>query len=151
MKVDKLQVVQAINPKTNAGGATGTYISLKNVIKCLVVVHCTDATTDTTAITLEQSTAVAGSGHTAITQVVPIWSNLDCSTSNTLTSRTAAVSYTTNASVKNKIVVFQVDPIKLDAGYDVVNVVVGGSSASNSISAVYLLEMRYSGADVIAD
>lgn len=151
MKVPKTQVVQAIAPIAGGSNRTGTYISLKNVVKCLIVCHLSMATTDTSAITIEQSTAVAGTGHTAITQVVPIWSNLDCSTSNTLTERTAAVNYTTDAVAKNKIVVFQVDPIKLDAGYDVVNVIMGSSNASNFYSAVYLLEMRHSGDDVITD
>ena len=151
MKIDKLQVVQAIAPQTGASARTSDYISLKNVVKCLVVCELAMATTDTCAITIEQATTVAGAGHTAITDVVPIWSNLNTSTSNTLTARTAAVSYTTDAVAANKIVVFQIDPAILDDTYDVISVVMGASNASNYYSAVFLCEMKYSGADVIAD
>jgi hypothetical protein len=151
MKIDKLQVVKAIAPIAGGSARTGTYISLKNVVKCLVVCELAMATTDTCAIVINQATAVAPVGATPITQVVPIWSNLDCSTSNTLTARTAAVNYTTDAVAKNKIVVFQIDPNHLDSGYDCIGVVMGSSNASNFYSAIYLVEMRYSGADVIAD
>lgn len=151
MKVPKFQVVQAIAPIAGGSQRTGDYISLKNVTKCLIVCEFAMATTDTCAIVVNQATAVAPSGATPITQVVPIWSNLDTSTSNTLTARTAAVNYTTDAVAKNKVVVFQIDPDHLDAGYDVIGVVMGSSNASNFYSAVYLCEMRYSGADVITD
>ena len=103
------------------------------------------------ALTIEQATAVAGTGHTAITNVVNIWSNLDTATSDTLVSRTAAVSYTTDAAIKNKVVVFEFTPDILDSGYDVIALHAGSSSASNIVSAVYVLELRYSGADVDAD
>jgi len=147
----KSQIVQAIAPIAGGSQRTGAYISLKNVVKCTIVCNLAMATTDTCAITIEQSTAVAGTGHTAITQTVPIWSNLDCSTSNISTARTAAVSYTTDAVAKNKIVIFEVIPDHLDAGYDVINVIMGASNASNTYTANYICDMRYSGADVIAD
>ena len=149
-QLDKIKFVDAIEPQAGAA-ITGNYISLKNVLKCLVVVHITQAAANTVAITLEQSTAVAGTSHTAITQVVPIWSNLDTGTSDVLVKRTNAVSYTTDAATNNKVIVFEVDATKLDAGYDVLNVLTGASSASNITSAVYICELRYSGADLDAD
>lgn len=150
MKIDKFKFVDAIEPQVGAS-ITGKYISMKHVLKAFIVVQVAQATADTVAITIEQSTAVAGTGHTAITKTVPIWSNLDTAASDTLVSRTAAVDYATDAGIKNKIVVFVVDSSKLDSGYDVLNVVMGASDASNIYSAAYVLQLRYSGADVDSD
>ena len=147
---DKVKVVDAIEPQAGAA-ITGKYISLKNIVKVHVVVQIAQAAVNTVAITLEQSTAVAGTGHTAITNVVNIWSNLDTAASDVLVARTAAVNYTTDAGQKNKIIVFEITPDILDDGYDVLNVLTGASDATNITSAHYLCELRYSGADLDAD
>lgn len=149
MQINKVNIVEALVPQTG-GTNTGDYISLKNVIKALVVVHLDQGDADTAVITIEQATLVDGSGHVAITQVVPIWSNLDCAASDVLVQRTAAVSYETDAGVKHKLVMFQIDPIRLDAGFDciMVKVVVG---AASKVSAQYILEQRFSGAVEITD
>ena len=150
MQIDKHQIVKAIQPQAGAA-ITGDYISLKNVVRCHVVVFITQAAVNTVAITIEQAQAVAPTNSTAITKVVPIWSNLDCASSNTLTQRTAAVSYTTDAGQLIKMVVFEINPEILDATYDCITVKTGSSDASNITAAWYECEMRYSGADVIAD
>ena len=150
MQIDKDQIVKAIPPQ--AGGAiTGDYISLKNVTRCHVVVFINQASATQVAITIEQAQAVAPTNSTAITKVVPIWSNLDCAASNTLVQRTAAVSYTTDTGQKYKIVVFEINPEVLDATYDCITVITAASDATNITAAWYEVEMRYSGADVIAD
>jgi len=151
LQIEKTKIVSAIAPQTNAGALTGDYISLKNVVRCTIVVHGIWATADTSAITIEQATAVAPANSTAIVDVVPIWANLDCDADDTLTAATAAVSYTTNADAETKIIVFQVDPDKLDDGYDCITVKVGASSGSNVVGAHYILDLRYSAADVITD
>ena len=151
LQIDKTSIVQAIAPATNASQLTGDYISLKNVVKCTVVVFGIWTTTDTSAITIEQATAVAPSGSTAIVNTIPIHVNLDCDVSNALAAATAAVSYTTNADAETKIIVFEITPDLLDAGYDCITVKVGGSSGSNIVSALYILDLRYSAADVITD
>jgi hypothetical protein len=55
------------------------------------------------------------------------------------------VSYTTDAGVKNKIVVFQIDPATLDIanGFDCIVVKTGASNVANITQAVYLLDERY--------
>ena len=151
LQIDKTSIVQAIAPATNNGALTGDYISLKNVVKCTVVVFGIWTTADTSAITIEQAQAVAPTNSTAIVNVIPIHVNLDCDVSNTLAAATAAVSYTTDTDAETKIIVFEITPDLLDAGYDCITVKVGGSSGSNTVSALYILDMRYSGADVISD
>lgn len=142
---EKYKIVEAIAPAADAAGRTGDYVSLKNVNLAYVVVHITQGNAATIALTIEQATAVAGTGSKAITVSVPIWSNLDTATSDTLVRRTDAVSYTTDAAVKNKIVIFQIDPATLDVanGFDCIVVKTGASNAANITQAMYVLDERY--------
>lgn len=138
---ENCKIVEAMAPAADAAGRTGDYISLKNAGRAFVVVQITQGAADTIALTIEQATAVAGTGHKPITNVVPIWSNLDTATSDTLVKRTSAVDYTTDAGVKNKMVIFQVDPADLDVagGFDCLTVITGASNALNITSAFYVL------------
>jgi len=139
--------VNAIRPQ--AGGAiTGDYISLKNVNMAWVVVTIYQDTTDTVAITIEQATDVSNSlsDSKAITNVVPIWSNEDCATSDAFTRETDAVNFTTSADDDvTKKIVFQIDPALLDANsdFDCITVKTGASDATNLTEAHYLLDMRF--------
>lgn len=138
-----MKIVEAITPQAGAA-ITGDYVSLKNVLMAWVIVHINQAAANTVAITIEQASAVAGTGTTPITKVVPIWRNLDCATSDTLVRDTDAVGYTTDAGVAHKTIVFQVDPatLTLTAG-DCITVKTGASAAGNITSALYVLETRY--------
>ena len=149
MQINKVNIVEALVPQTG-GTNTGDYISLKNVVKAHVIVHIDQGDSDTAVITIEQATNVSGGSHTAITKVVHIWANLDCAVSDVLEAKTAAVSYETDAAVAHKIVIFQIDPVILDAGFDciMVKTVVG---AASTVSAIYVAEQRYSGSVLIED
>jgi|LSQX01.2.fsa_nt_gb hypothetical protein len=140
---EQMKIVEAITPQ--AGGAiTGDYISLKNAVKAWVVVHINQANAAVVAITIEQATAVNGAGSTPITNVVPIWANEDCETSDTLVRQTDAVGFTTSAAVKHKVVIFQVDPASLSlADGDCITVKTAASNAANITSAMYFIESRY--------
>jgi hypothetical protein len=142
---ERCKIVEALTPAADAGGRTGAYVSLKNAHKAWVVVHLDQGAANTVAITLEQASTVAGTGSKPITGVVPIWSNLDCTASDELVKRTSAVGYTTDAGVKHKQVVFEVDPAYFDIanGFDCLAVITGASVAANITSAQYFLEERY--------
>lgn len=137
--VEGAKIVEAMAPATDAAGRTGDYVSLKNASRVFVVVHLTQGNAATVALTLEKATAVAGTGSTAITSVVPIWSNLDTATSDTLVRRTDAVSYTTDAALKNKMVVFDVDAASLGGDYTCLVVKTGASNVANITQAMYYL------------
>lgn len=133
-------------PVTTNGGVTCDYVSLKNCIRCTVVVSLTQAVGHATAITLNKATAVAPTGSTAITGVVPIWVNeAESTTSDTLTKETTdAVAFTVNASISKKTVVFQVDPESLGETFDVLTCILADSSqATNFVSVMYYLQMAY--------
>ena len=132
-----MKIVEAITPQAGAA-ITGDYVSLKNCPRCFVVVHINQAAVNTVAITIEKATAVAPTGSTAITTAVPIWANEDCAASDTLVRQTDAVSFTTSAAQKHKVIVFQVDADTLGA-YDCITVKTGASDATNITSAMYYL------------
>lgn len=139
------KIVEAMPNATDAAGRTGDYVSLKNAKRAYVFVDITQGNAATIALTIEQASAVAGTGTKVITNTVPIWSNLDTAASDTLVRRTDAVNYTTDAGVKNKQVIFQIDPASLDVagGFDCITVKTGASHAANITSATYFLESRY--------
>jgi len=145
---ENFSIVEAIQPQ--AGGAiTGDYISLKKTGHVSVMVHITQATADVVAITLEQATAVAGTGSKALAVDVPIFLVADTATSDLLVAQTPGVAYTTLAAAKHKIVVFEVPAEALDLanGFDCLTVKTAASHASNLTSAVYICGLRRYGAE----
>ena len=138
------KLVTGANPKTSNGGFTGAYVSVKEVQMAWLVVEMTQAVANATQITPVQATAVAGTGATALTVTVPIWSNLDVSVNDTLVERTAALNYAVTASAKNMLVVIQIDPRTMGSGYDVLGFTVSDSTqATNFVAATWVLQTRY--------
>jgi len=140
--------VEALSNQTNAGAITGNYVKTSLCAMLYIMVNITQANAATCALTVEQATTAAGAGSTAITTVVPIWSNLDTAAGDTLTRRTDAVAYTTDAGVKNKIVIFQIDPsgLNVEDGFLWITVKAGASNVANIVGATYLFGgMRYKG------
>lgn len=142
------KIVSALAPAADAAGRTGAYVTLKNAHKAYVLVHLTQGNAATVAVSLVQATAVAGTSSKALGAVQRIWANADVSTSDTLTRQTDAASFTTDAALKNKQILFEIDPATLDSanGFDCIAVVTGASNAANITSAQYLLTpLRYEG------
>jgi len=143
---ENVKIVEALSPAADAGGRTGAYVSLKNCSKAFVVVHITQGNAATVLLSINQAKTVAGGSAKAITVAVPIWVDLDCAASDALVRATAAVNYTTDAGVKHKIVIFQIDPATLDLAneFDCITVVTGASNAANITEALYyLVDHRY--------
>jgi len=65
--------------------------------------------------------------------------------SDTLVRQTAAVSFTTSAAQKHKIVIFQIDPATLDMAnsFDCITVKTAASDATNITAAQYYLVTDY--------
>lgn len=144
---ENFKLVQLANPKTTNGGFTSDYISLKNVKRATIIIDNTQAVGHATAFTLGQASAVDGTGAKALTNVTSCWLNDDVATSDTLVKQTDAKAVTVTADVKNKQIVFQVDPCQsmdLANGFDCLYFTAADSSqATNFASAVAILEMRY--------
>lgn len=142
--------VSGLAPQVGAASAvTGDYISLKHAQKAWVVIHYNQG--DATAITwhINRATAVAPTGAAVLANDVPIYSNLDTATSNTMVRRTDAVNYSSGTGATNKIVVFEIDPANLGSTYDVI---AGASTtaiaATSYVSIMYYILPRYTNLDL---
>ena len=143
---ERFKIVQGIQPRTTNGGFSSDWVSLKNANKAIVVVNLTQAVGHATAFTLAQASAVAGGDTKAMTNTVPIWSNEDCATSDTLVRQTDAKAYTVTADVKNKMIVFEVDGSALDVanGFVCISLTVADSSQATNIASVeFYLDTKY--------
>ena len=147
---DLIPVVGAA-PATTNGGITASYISLKNTQKAWIVVTLKQAVGHATAITPKQAKDVAGTNVKNFDKDLDIWANEDVATSDVLVQKAAGKSYTVANTAKNKLVVFAIDPAKLDTagGFDCVGVTIADSGqATNLASVLYLVEPRYLGGEV---
>ena len=142
-------IVQLLTPAADAAGRTGAYVTCKNARKAYIVVHITQGNAATIALTINQAKTVAGGSAKAITVPVRIWADLDEATTDALVEQTAAVSFTTDAAVKNKIIVFEVNPAELDQanGFRCITVITGASNVANITAAVaYLTPLQLAAA-----
>lgn len=132
--------IEALAPAADAAGRTGIYVSLKNITGAVFIVcHIAQGNAATVKLTPQQATAVAGTGAKPLTSDVPIWVNLDTAAGDLFTDAAAAKDYTTDAALKNKIVVFEIDPASLDTanGFNCITVTTGASNAANITQAMY--------------
>lgn len=142
----QMKVVEGAPLATDAGGRAGKVVSLKNAGKVTVIVQITQGNAAVVPLTLMQAQDVAGTNGKALANTVPIWSNLDTAAGDTLVRRADGVAYTTDAGVKNKQVIFDVDASQLDVnnGFDCFYVSTGASNVGNLTSILYLLHgIRY--------
>lgn len=143
---EKTKIVTALVPAADAAGRAGSYVTLKDAARCYVVVNLAQGATNTIKLTLNQAQDVEGTGAKAITNPVPIWANLDVSVNDTLVRQTNDLTFTTDAAIKNKVVIFQIDARSLDTNndFDCISVSTGASNASNITSAIYVLtDLRF--------
>lgn len=135
------KLVKGLPLAADAAGRTSRGVTLKNATFATVIVSITQGNAATVALTLLQAQSVAGLNAKPITNPAPIWANLDTDASDTLVRQADAVSFTTDAAVKNKQIVFHVDPAYFDVanGFGCLQVSTGASNAANLTSVDILL------------
>lgn len=147
---EKNKIVQILQPKTTNAASNTVWISLKNAARAWIVVNLTQAVGHATVLTVNQATAVAGTGTKVLTNNTRIWANEDVAASDTLARAADAKNYTVAADVKNKQVVFEIDPatcMDINNGFDCIGVNVGASAqVTNFASAEAIVEMKYQAA-----
>jgi hypothetical protein len=150
-----LPPIDLLPPAADAAGRTSSYVSLRNAIRAWIVVTVNQGNAATVALTPLQATNSSGSGSKAIggaDATTPIWLTNDTSTatgSDALVAQTAAASFTTDATTKNKQVIFQLDPaaiMDLTNGFDHLAIQTGASNAANITSAKLFILNSYRGA-----
>lgn len=135
-----------LEPASDAAGRTSAYHSLKGAVKAWLIVHITQGNAATILLSPLQATAVAGTGSKAIS-AARIWTKLD-QAATYFTKQTEAATYTTDAGVKNKVVIFELDLTKvLDEAnsFDCIGISTGASNAANITSALLAIQPREHG------
>src|SRR6185503_11046691 len=139
----KFKIVTAFAPKTTNAALTSVPVTLKNAVKAWLVLNFTNAVGFASVPTIKQATDIAA-GTNAAGPVCRIWLNEDCAASDTLVGQTAAASQATDANVKNKQVVFEIDPAALTDGYDCVYCTIATSSqATNFVSGEWWIQTNF--------
>jgi hypothetical protein len=142
-----IHVVDVMAPAADAAGRNSDAVSLKNFNLAIVEASINQGNAATIALTLQQCTAVDGTGAKALTVNVPIFASQDVggASGDVLTRQTDAVAFTTSAALTRKTIRFVIDPATLDlaGGFDCLRVTTGASNAANITSARVILTPTY--------
>lgn len=144
-----LSLYHLLAPAADAAGRSSSYLSLKNAVKAWIIAYIDQGNAATIALTLQQASAVAGTGSKAI-NAARIWTKLDEAFTD-FTQQAEAASFTTDAAVKKKIVIFEIDAVKvLDVAndFDCLRVTTGASNAANITSAFLVVQPKQHGATI---
>jgi alkylation response protein AidB-like acyl-CoA dehydrogenase len=125
-----------LKPAADAAGRTGAvYVDASKFHKVFVLFYIEQGNAATVACSLSKASDAAGTGAATVSDLVPIWTNLDMAAGAAYTERTAAANYTTDAALKTKAVLFEVDPVLLGTKWFIAPVT-GASNAANITSAL---------------
>jgi len=140
--------VALLAPAADAAGRTSSFRDLANALKAWIVVHVNQGNAATVALTVLQGQDVSGTGSKAV-GVMPIWLTAATATSDALAVQTAAASFTTSASLADKIVVFEITPeqiLDMVNGFKTIAIQTGASNAANITAAELFILGSYQGA-----
>jgi hypothetical protein len=145
---ENCKIVNGYAPRVGAAAAvTGAYISLKNVQRAWVVFHYYQADGNAITFNVLKATAVAPTNSGATDVLMPIWSNLDCATSDLMVRRTDAISYSAGTGAASKVVIMEVDPDALGSTggvqYDCIAGYATAIAAAQYLGITYVLQPRY--------
>ncbi len=150
---ENTKIEELLNPAADAAGRTGNWISLKNASgKVFVVCKVAQANAAQVTFTLLKAQDFLGTGSVTFTPSVPIWSNPDTSVAtgtDTLVAQPAGTSFQTSTTLKNKIVLFEVDVNLLNNDgpaipWKTITVQTSPSNAANITSAdAYVFGLRF--------
>lgn len=146
MLIEKYKVIQAFEPKTTNAAIKSAYVDLKNTITVAVVVSLAQAVAHETEISLYQAKDIKGTDEKPLENKAFILVNEDVSKSSGLVRKADGVSYKVEKIAKNKQIIFNIDPAKLDVnnGFCYLGLKIGASSqATNFASAEFILESKY--------
>jgi hypothetical protein len=145
---ENAKVFGGLKPATDAAGRTGRYFNMAFAHKAYLVFEIDQGNAATIALDLLQAQNAAGLNAKVLTGVRRIWTNLDEATNDTYTRQTDALSFTTDAAVKEKLVIIEVGPSDLDLanGFTYIAPRTGASNAANFTSCVVYLVPMYAGA-----
>lgn len=132
-------------PAADAAGRASVFRSLKNALKAYVIFSISQGNAATILLSVLQASAVAGTGSKAIA-TVPIWANQDEAAADGDVAQTAAATFTTSATLKQKRIVFEITPdqaLDVTNGFDCIGVSTGASNAANITEAHLVIIPSY--------
>jgi hypothetical protein len=145
---EKVHVVDVLTPAADASGRSSDAVSLKNASGPVIVeASINQGNAATVAVTLQQCTAVDGTGAKALTVNVPIYVSQDVggASGDVLTRQSDGVAFTTSAALTRKTIRFVVDPSTLDLanGFDCLRFTTGASNAANITAGRVIVAPTY--------
>src|ERR1700730_17771127 len=105
----QLPPVSLLGAAADAAGRTSSYRSLKNALKAYIVAEVNQGNAATVQLSVLQAKDVSGTGSKAVANM-PIWLVNDTSVSDALVAQAQAASFITDATLKDKLVVFEIEP-----------------------------------------
>jgi hypothetical protein len=135
------QVETLLPAAADAAGRASPFVSLKGAAKVSIIAFVNQGNAAPVTFSLVQATNVAGAGVKALANSAPISFDQNTAIGDATTLGTAGVSFTTDATIFNKMVVFDVDPALLDVnnGFDCIGVTTGASNAANVTTVLAVL------------
>lgn len=117
--------------------ATTEWVSLAHYERAIVLIQTGAWAGGTAAVTLNEATAVAGTGSTALAFAY-MYTNDGATTAPTLT-KTAVTSNTFNLDTANALYLIEVKADEMDDGYDCFNVAVASPGANNDYYSITII------------
>lgn len=145
---ERIRWMSGIAPIAGGSARSGDWASLKGYDGILILVHIAMGNAATTAITVDKATAVAGTGNSDGITLNHVWKRTGAlGGAPTWVAQTAAASFTSSATGSGEDqYMIDIPASELGEGFDCVQLELGASSASNIVSAEYVLYgARYAG------
>lgn len=134
------KIVEAFPPVDTTGAAqTGNHVSLKGYDHCTIIIQTGAWAGGTSAVTVQQSTVVAGTDDKALT-FTTYYTNDGATATDTLTATTCASTF--NLDTANAMYVIEIDAASLDTdnNFDCLELNTASPGANaDLVSAVYVL------------
>jgi hypothetical protein len=145
-----LPPVSLLPPAADAAGRTGSFRSLRHSQKAFVIAKVNQGNAAPVTLTLLQATGVSGAGSKGV-NAVPIWLNDATAASDALVAQTAAAAFTTDATLAEKFVVFEILPeaaMDITNGYTAIALQTSASNAANITDATLHVLTDFPGAKI---
>lgn len=135
--IAQIPPVALLAPATDAAGRTSAYVSLRNCLKAFIVCEVNQGNAAQVTFTPLQATDVSGTGSKAMT-AMPVSLVADTSVSDAFVAQAAAANFQTSATLKNKLVVFEIVPescMDVTNAFDCIAIQTSSSNAGNITDA----------------
>ena len=144
----QMPAVSLLPPAADAAGRTSSFRNLRNADKAYVVARVNQGNAAQVTLTLTQAQDVSGTGAKALSASTPIWLDNATATSDALVAQAAAASFQTDATVADKIVIFEILPeacMDISNGFRTIAISTSASNAANVTEATLFLLTDYAG------